>query len=248
MIDRPDRILAVSDVDLVLRDGTHVFEPAEQAAIEARWAEAAARNPRIWNGPFFLFDQAAVEPGVTGEPVFRAEGARTDFASFLHWRAESPPDPRFRHIFPVGAVVTADDRLLVGRMSRHTANPGRRYPPSGSLDPADIVTGPDGRPRFDPTANMLREIEEEIGLVFGRADVAPGFLVVPSGPRRHALVRIIRVSAPAAALETAIARHLAEDEEEELDGVEFPDFATRFAPGVAADYVNLLLAHLEGAR
>lgn len=240
-------ITAVDEVDLIVRPEPHAFSDAERARIAAGWDAATRAKPGLWNGPFFLFDRAGVEED-GGRRVFRAEGAPTDFATFLDWRGRMPPDRRFSHVFPVGAVVSADDRLMVGRMGRHTANAGRLYPPSGSFDPDDLVDGPDGRRRLDGVANMLREIGEEVGLDGGGWTAEPGWLVIGSGPRRHALVRLYRVGETAAALERRVAEHLGREAEPELDGVAFPAAGERLDPATTVPYVNVLLAHLAGAR
>ena len=234
----------VAGVELTVRPDPHVFSDAERAAIDARFAAMAAANPKLWNGPIFLFDAIAFGEGGDG-PQFRGEAAATDFASFLHWRATMPPDPRFQHVFPVGAVVSSDGRLMVGRMAAHTANPGRLYPPAGSFDPSDLVTAADGRLGLDAEANMAREIGEEVGIDVAGWARDPGWVVLGNGPSRHALVRIFRAEATAAELELQALAHLASDPEPELDGILFVPPDTRLDPVAAVPYVNVLLAHLQ---
>lgn len=241
MNEADDRVQAVETVDLVIRPGAPAFAAEERGAIEARWAATRAANPGLWNGPFYLFDSGG---GPDADGVFRAEGLATDFASFLHWRAGDPPDPRHRHIFPVGAVITTDERLMIGRMAMTTANPGRRYPPSGSFDPHDLVAHPDGRDRLDAEANMIREIGEEVGMDASGWPRDPGWLVVPSGPRRHAVVRVLRAPAAAAELAEVAAAHMAAEAEPELDAVDFVPLGEIIDPATTVPYVNVLLAHL----
>ncbi|TPQ50563.1 hypothetical protein C2U72_12855 [Prosthecomicrobium hirschii] len=236
-------VVRVEAVDLVIRPGRLGFAPEDADRIAARWAETLAAKPEVWNGPFFLFERAGFETRA-GAAVFAGEGAQTDFASYMDWRAVDPPDPRFRHVFPVGAILTADRRLVVGRMSPHTANGGRLYPPSGSFDPHDLVAGPDGRVRLDPLANILREIAEEIGFDASGWPRAPGWLVVDSGPHRHAVVTLIEAPMTAAAIEAAAMPHMAADPERELDRLVFPAFGERLDPAASALYVNRLLDHL----
>lgn len=236
-------LVAVAEVDLRIRPEPHVFDSADRTRIEADWAALSARNPRLWNGPFFLFDQIDVRDVESGRR-FVGEGAPTDFASFLAWRDRTPLDPRFSHVFPVGAVVTADDRLMIGRMGTFTANPGRLYPPSGSFEPSDLVIDGDAA-RLDPVANMVREIAEEVGLDARSWPLDPGWLIVESGPRRHAVVRVIRAPETAADLAARAEAFIAREAEPELDGVLFPRIGDRVDPVLAVPYVNRLLAHLE---
>lgn len=235
-------LVAVAEVDLRIRSDPHLFDPADQARIDERWAAVSTRNPRLWNGPFFLFDRIDVRDAETGRR-FVGEGAPTDFASFLDWRDRTPLDPRFSHVFPVGAVVTADDRLMIGRMGALTANPGRLYPPSGSFEPSDLLIDGDAA-RLDPVANMVREIAEEVGLDARSWPLDPGWLIVESGPRRHAVVRVIRAPETAAELAARAEAFIAGDAEPELDGVLFPRLGEMVDPVLSVPYVNRLLAHL----
>jgi 8-oxo-dGTP pyrophosphatase MutT (NUDIX family) len=218
-----------------------VTEAARRAAILDHFAGVVARNPKLWNGAFFLFEDV----GITGD-AFVARARPTDFATFLLWRAEGFPSVGHTHVFPVPAVTTADDRLLVGVMGRSTANPGLAYPPSGSFDDDDRVGG-----RLDPVANMMRELGEEAGI--DTADLAPeaGFTVIASGPRRLALVKRWRSAATSRELAAAIAGHLGRESEPELGGFDFVPFDRRLEPTETVPYVNTLLSLLadgSGAR
>jgi 8-oxo-dGTP pyrophosphatase MutT (NUDIX family) len=237
--DLTGTVVPLTAVDLVIRREPLDFGADAPERIAARWAAITAANPHIWNGPFFLFDRLTIEGG-----AFLAEGGETDYASFLAWRDTAPPAEPFRHIFPVGAVVTGDGRLMVGRMGPRTANPGRLYPPSGSFDPADLVAGPDGVRRLDPAANILREIGEETGLDGQHFAPDPGWLAIGSGPARFALVKVYRTAEPAALLEEAIAAHMAAEADPELDGVIFAPLGRPLDPVLSVPYVNVLLAAL----
>ena len=240
MIDQFPKVLAADAVDLLILPDEPDVSPAERAAIAARWATTSAGNPGLWNGPFFLFGDAALDPDGA---VFRAQGFRTDFASFLHWRAGDPPDPRWRHVFPVGGVISADERLMVGRMSATTANPGRCYPPSGSFDPHDLVGD-----RLDPMANIFREIGEEVGIDASGWARDPGWLVIGPRPRRHGLLKVLRAPHTAAVLPQRARDHMAGEAEPELDGVDFVPLGHALDAVRTVPYVNLLLAHLGETR
>ncbi|TBW35384.1 NUDIX hydrolase [Siculibacillus lacustris] len=229
--------VSVAAVDLTVDAVPLSATDAERAAVAAHFAAATAANPKIWNGPFYLFERA----GPVTAAGFSAHARRTDFATFLHWRAA--PDARFTHIFPVAAVTTADDRLLVGVMGAATANPGKIYPPSGSFDPDDETDG-----RLDPVANMVRELAEEVGLDVAGLTPDPGFVLYPAGPCRIAIVRRFRAPAPSAAYAPAIAAHVAADPHQELAAFRFLGFDERIAPTATVGYVDALLADLATRR
>ncbi len=225
-------------VDLAVRREPLVLAETTRAAVDRRWAAASAGNPHLWNGPFYLFDRVAQDEEDGGR--FTASAATTDFATFLHWREQGLDGLGLAHIFPVGAVVTEDRRLMLGRMGPRTANAGKCYPPSGSFDPGDLVDG-----RLQPFANALREIREEVGIDADDFPADPDWLVIPSGPHRHALVRVIRAPARAAELETVAAAHIAASAEEELSGVRFVALDETLDPAETVPYVLTLLAWLD---
>lgn len=231
-----EEIVTVDTVDLVVAPGEPAFDVTEREAIRAGWVERAAANPALWNGAFYLFDRVEIEPG----RIFRGRARATDFATFLHWRAV-PPDERFAHVFPVAAVTSRDDRLLVGVMGRRTANADLAYPPAGSLDDDDRVAD-----RLDPTANIRRELAEEVGLDLDDLIADPGWWVTSSGPRRFALIKRYRSTRSAAELDEGISRHLALDPDGELASARFVPFDERLREDATVPYVNRLLAHLAG--
>lgn len=209
-------------------------EPTRRATILDHFAGVTAQNPKLWNGSFFLFEDIRI-----ADDSFVARARPTDFATFLLWRAEGFPANGHTHVFPVAAVTTADDRLLVGVMGRATANAGLVYPPSGSFDDDDRVGG-----RLDPVANMLRELGEEAGIDV--ADLTPeaGFTVIASGHRRLALVKRWRSAATSHELAREIAGHLGRESDPELRGFDFVPFERRLEPAETVPYVNTLLGLL----
>ena len=233
--------LKLTSLTLVVRPDPHRFDVAIEAEIAASWAAESARNPTLFNGSAFLFDRVEMDVA-TGS--LHAEAAPTDYASFLFWRGNRDRLP-LKHIFPVGAIVTADRKLVVGRMSSHTANPGKLYPPAGSFDASDLKRAADGSTTLDPVANITRELTEEIGLDIVGLDADPQFLLLPSSPGAYALIRILRSGATAQEHQTPLLRHIATHADQELDDLLFLDFATRLAAAATMPYVNHLLAYLE---
>lgn len=229
-------IQAVPRVDIAIRPERQIFSAPEQADIEASWARRHAANGHLWNGSAFLFD--AVRFAADGG--FEADGCPSDYASFLHLRDIGAFGQTFHHLFPVGALVTTDRRLIIGEMSDRTANPGRFYPPSGSFDASDLVDG-----RLDCLGNIVREVEEEVGLALDRAGLQTDWLIMNSGTGRSAIVTVIRLDMDAAAVERIARAHMAEDPEEELADILFVPLDTSIDAARTVGYVNPLLAYLD---
>jgi len=233
--------IPLASLHLSVRPEPHAFSAALQGAIAESWAALTDRTPALFNGSAFLFDRIDIN---TEAGTLVAEAAPTDYATFLFWRANRERFP-FHHVFPVGAILTADRRLIVGRMSDHTANPGKLYPPAGSFDASDLTITIDGLSRLDPDANIRREIAEEIGLDTGDLDADSGWLLLPSTRNAHALVRCLKSRNHASQLLPALRRHIAEDPAQELAGIDAIAFSDRLPEPITMPYVNHLLAYLD---
>jgi 8-oxo-dGTP pyrophosphatase MutT (NUDIX family) len=206
-----ETILPVADVRLRLGPGRWAYDAAERPAIEAAWARRAEGNPALYNGRFFILTDWRLRDG-----ALDGLARQSDYAAFLHWREAGFPPPRAWNAFSMPALWSADGALLLGRMAAWTANAGRWYPPSGSLEQADLTL--DGR--FDLESNMRRELREEIGFGAGTEPFEPGWTLVFSGGRL-AMFRAMRLGEPAAALLPRFEAHLAAEDRPELDGLRF---------------------------
>ena len=141
--------------DLPVVDEPLAFELAHRRQIDAYWNQRLEANPRLWNGPFFLFTDAHMD----GQTL-RARGHRTDFATFLYVRhVDRGRDFNVMHITGTSLPVTSDNAIVAMEMASHTANAGHIYYPAGSFDPQDLVDG-----HLDPMTNVRREMAEEIGM------------------------------------------------------------------------------------
>ncbi len=107
----------------------------------------------------------------------------------------------------------------MGRMAGHTANAGRIFFPSGSLEACDFHGGV-----ADIDGNMARELAEETGLAAGARNGRPA-LPVSFGARTAAIMRIHRFEESAADLVSATQAHIAQGTDDELETV------LAFAPG-----------------
>ncbi|MFZ1815302.1 MAG: hypothetical protein WBO55_18325 [Rhizobiaceae bacterium] len=163
-------ITRISAVDGTLVEGAHRFEVEQAAQIAAFWEAATAANATLFNGRTVLGDSWKEEGG-----VFRFTCRAVNYATLLCWlqtpaKASAPASAL--HIYASPAIIGSDGRVIMGRMASHTANSGRVYFPSGSMELCDF---PDGRADFQ--FNMRREVLEETGIDLNDSEVEDGYLL-----------------------------------------------------------------------
>lgn len=184
------------------------YELQHGAEIAANWASATSVNPALFNGPFFMAEQAHLT-----DQGFHARYHRTRFATMLHWKANASSEKPW-HIFGVGVIVSNDNRLIAGRMAASTSAAGRIYFPAGSFDEDDVTGG-----HIDVDGNMLREVEEETGVKLSDARRRDGELHLVIADRSIALFRRHYFDASAHELLGRIRNHIAAEMDSELDDV-----------------------------
>lgn len=145
------------------RDRRWDFETDNQDLIESHWQKAVSLNPKMWNGR-----QVKVIDYDFADGIFSGTCVETSFAAYLTWRDHGAPDRKAGNLFGSSILKTSDGALIFGKMSSHTANAGRIYPPGGNLDPSDIQ--PDGS--VDLEGSTFRELYEETGI--SRDEVVTG--------------------------------------------------------------------------
>jgi len=211
-------IREVGRLDLVFEPWDWPFASSHRAAIDAHFAAAQLLRPQLWNGRVLLLRS----PRHEGD-VFRARYFETDFASLLAWRDWDFPGADVFNGFGMGALRGSDGVFLLGEMAAHTANGGRVYFPAGTPEPADVVRG-----RVDMAANVAREVAEET-----RADyrAAARWHCVEVGAS-VALMRLLDVDMPAAALKQRIEETLATQAAPELAAMHLVRDRRDFTPAM----------------
>lgn len=198
----------VKTLDLAVSGTPWAFAEEKRAEIEAHFAKAQEAKPAIWNGRVLLCRNPRVEAG-----VHRADYFETDFASFLAWRDWGFPDKSVFNSFGSGALRSADGAFVLGRMSAHTANAGRIYFPAGTPDPNDVIEG-----RVDLAMSIVREVEEEVGLVGADYEPSDDWTIVETG-QVVACMRLLQSQSSAAELTQRIEAFLSAETAPELSGV-----------------------------
>lgn len=199
----------ITALDLHLHSGSWSFAEAEKPRIAAHWRKLTDANPRIWNGDVLICTEALIA-GTTLAGRF----LKTDYASFVAWRDWGWPDKTVSNLFGSAIVLSSDNALLFGRMAGHTLNPGKVYPPGGSLEMKDVSV--DGR--IDVMGSLVRELDEETGLKAAAAEKGELFAVF-DGPRLS-VAQVFRFANSAEALAEEVRRYLRAGHEDELSDIE----------------------------
>ncbi len=200
-----------------LEDARHPLETEAKQRIEADWQRRFEANPRLFDGDVVLATRLEIVGG-------RLEGICRPirYAGLLHFLGlteEEAVASGYFHIYCWAAVVSGDGKAIMGRMAGHTANAGRIFFPSGSLEAADFPGG-----IADIDGNMARELREETGLLLSDADAEPHYLLA-RGARTGALMRVYRFRQSADELVQQANAFIAGGKDDELDAI----FA--FGPG-----------------
>ncbi|MEA2917084.1 MAG: hypothetical protein QOJ15_9165 [Bradyrhizobium sp.] len=204
----PIVIHRVTQLDLQCGKWTWPFAVERRADIDAHFALKQAEKPRLWNGRVLLGRNP-----VFSADRFSADYFETDFASFLAWRDWGFADNSVFNGPGMGALRGNDGAFVLGEMAAHTANAGRIYFAAGTPDLDDLRGN-----TVDIAGSVAREVEEETGLTAAdyRAD-GPWHCVVSDGV--IAIIRILDVNLPGAALRAKIERNLARQRSPEFSAI-----------------------------
>ncbi|MBR0751545.1 NUDIX hydrolase [Bradyrhizobium jicamae] len=198
----------VTALDLTVQRRPWPFAEAKRAEIDAYFAEEQRKKPEIWNGQVLIGRDAHFSGGRLTANYFE-----TDFASFLAWRDWGFPDKDVFNGFGMGALLSSDGAFALGVMGGHTVNAGRIYFPSGTPDLSDIRGD-----TVDIPGSVVRELEEETGLIPGDYQLDADWHVVATGPA-IAMMKIVRVDLPGSTLRAKLEANLAAQSEPELAGI-----------------------------
>jgi 8-oxo-dGTP pyrophosphatase MutT (NUDIX family) len=195
----------VTTLDLTCRDWSWSFAEDLRDDIAAHFAAMQQQTPEIFNGRILM----GRNPVFTGDRLC-ADYFETDFASFLAWRDWGFPDGSVFNGFGMGALRSNDGAFVMGEMSRQTSNAGKIYFPSGTPDRSDLRGA-----MVDIAGSVAREVGEEVGLTPADYVMSPHWDCVVTD-NSIAMLRILDVALPGAALRAKLEANLATQAEPEL--------------------------------
>jgi 8-oxo-dGTP pyrophosphatase MutT (NUDIX family) len=199
--------IATLDIRCVERGWPWAETHAE--AIETFWNEAKAKQPKLFDGPVFMFADVSVIGGTC-----RAVCIETRFSRLLYAKRLGFPDPEVVNGFAMAALQAGDGGFLLGVMGPETANRGQVYFPSGTPDPSD--RRPDGT--LDLNGSVVRELAEETGLQPGEYEIGDGWILVRDGGLL-AFLRPVSLAQPAAEARSRILGRMRQLNEQELSDI-----------------------------
>lgn len=225
------RIIAIGGVDLVIDPGGHPWYCANRDAVERHWEGERVRRPFLYNGSMIMHRGLALRDG-------RIEGIShtVPYATLMYFLSRPDRDIDLWHLYGVPVIVSRDGAVLLTKMSERTANPGRVYSPSGSLDPDDIRDG-----ACDLDGNMRREVAEEAGIDLGEARAEPDMFAYHSG-HVVAVFRRFRFDQDARTIAARIDAHIASEAEPEVVEAVIARSADDITPAMP-EYMAAMLRH-----
>jgi hypothetical protein len=201
------RAFPVRAIDIRVKAGDSAGISRFDRQVQENWEREVAANPHLFNGRLITLNAVRLEDGAV-----TAAGQIVPCAYHLWWRRQEPRPPTF-HSFAMPVIISADGAIIAIRMSPTTANAGKVYCASGSLEPADVVDG-----RVDIDANMAREAAEETGIRLDDLEARPGYYCAHF---RQAVMfyRFFHAALDAADLIANVQEHMRHDDEQEIDAV-----------------------------
>jgi hypothetical protein len=150
------------------------FAEKNCTAIDIYWNEVSKRNSGYFNGIIYL-----VSDGRFDGRRLEASFIKTDFKSYLYWRAQGFPEAGVLDGFGSALIRTSDGCIILGRQKPGNVNGGLAYPPAGFIDGQDVQL--DGS--IDIAKSAAREICEETGIKGNALMRSSGFYLTRSGPQ-----------------------------------------------------------------
>jgi 8-oxo-dGTP pyrophosphatase MutT (NUDIX family) len=185
------------------------FRRERSGEIAAHWQATKAEKPAMFNGQVLLQCR-----GELSGDSFSADYFELDYASFIAWHRWGYPQQgsaQIRNGFAMGALRSRDGAYVMGVMANHTVNAGRIYFAAGTPDPGDVLANG----TVDLAGSVIRELEEETGLLPSEVSVGEGWRVILSD-ERVAYMRDLVIDLPGEEARTLIRDRLSRQSEPEL--------------------------------
>src|SRR5687768_7701349 len=102
-------VIELKHAAIRIESGSLTYELENKSEIGANWEEEIRANPTLFNGDFFMAEQAHVN-GDAFEAVYK----RTRFKTMMHWK-KNRTSLKPWHVYAVGVIVSNDNKLIAGR-------------------------------------------------------------------------------------------------------------------------------------
>lgn len=201
-------VVFIKSVEIKVEEGVHPLDEKYGDEIGRNWEKQLAAKSSLYNGEFFLSVNVKISNG-----ILTGTSRRTNFATFLYWLHHPTDIEGVFHVFSIAAMIGADNKVIMGRMSAHTANGGRIYMPAGSISDEDVCGGV-----IDFDTCMKREVFEETGIKLNLAESTSGFMLFEK-KGVLALIREFHLTKSSGELINEIEKNLPDLQEQELDSV-----------------------------
>ncbi len=202
-------ITRVAALDIRCVERGWPWAEANRAEIDAFWKAATAEQPKMFDGPVFVFTDIRIEDGICRGACFE-----TRFSRLLYAKRNGFPDPQVVNGFAMGALRAEDGTFLLGVMGPDTANSGQVYFPAGTPDPSDRKE--DGT--LDLLGSITRELAEETGLQAGEYEMGQDWVLVRDGGRL-AFLRPVRVNGSGRDIRARMLDRMGRMKEQELSDI-----------------------------
>jgi 8-oxo-dGTP pyrophosphatase MutT (NUDIX family) len=167
-----DGVTKLSSCSLHVGRATWRFAETNAAEIDERWLEAQRSNPAYFNGVIHLVDALKINGG-----ALEASLLRTDFKSYLYWRALGFPSAGVLDGFGSALIRSNDGHIMLGRQRPGNVNGGLAYCPAGFIDAEDV----DDEGIIHINQSAIREAVEETGIAPEALVREDGFYLTRSG-------------------------------------------------------------------
>ncbi len=148
----------------VIFDGISVNLPnALQKKINKYWDKLASEGRQYFNGEIFSLKK--IKEKKDGIKILML---RTSFAHYLYAR-KSEKDLgvySLKTVFSSCLIITNDEKILLGKMGKHTSLAGRYQLIGGGLDDNDLKDN-----IFDMKHSAIKELNEELGIDAGNKHI-----------------------------------------------------------------------------
>jgi hypothetical protein len=150
-------VTPVNNVAVRLDEATWPFATHNKEKISAFWQKEQKNHPHFYDGQVHVMTSWEIRGAQTSAAAFIGSLCRTNFASFLCWRASGAPLPNEVDFSGGAALLCTDGALLMVLTGDHTMAPGILEFSSGFVEVSDFESN---RLNFD--RHVEREVTEEL--------------------------------------------------------------------------------------